>query len=85
MRAIVMGLALAAAIGSLANAQAIDDPEANVVDALVISARQPGPAWWRVSDGDTTIYILGAPQSLPKGMAWDRSVLERAWTAPSPC
>lgn len=77
MRAIVMGLALAAAIGSLASAQAIDDPEANVVDALVISARQPGPAWWRVSDGDTTIYILGAPQSLPKGMAWDRSVLER--------
>ncbi|PVM93989.1 TraB/GumN family protein [Caulobacter endophyticus] len=73
--------ALAAA--SLSHAQAppevlvIDDPEANVVEELVVNARLPGPAWWKVSDADTTIYILGVPGATPKGMTWDTSVLER--------
>jgi len=67
----------AAVVGSSAHAQAIDDPQANVVEALVVSAKLPGPAWWRVSDGDTTIYVMGVPSALPKGQAWDRSVLER--------
>jgi hypothetical protein len=58
-------------------AGAIDDPQANVVEELVVSAKLPGPAWWRVSDADTTIYVLGTPAALPKGMAWDRSVLDR--------
>lgn len=78
MRAILTGLLLAAtAMGGQAKAQAIDDPQANVVEALVVSAKQPGPAWWRVSDADTTIYVLGTPNALPKGLAWDKSVLER--------
>lgn len=78
MRKILTGLVLGAmAMGGAARAQAIDDPQANVVEALVVSAKLPGPAWWRVSDGDTTIYVLGTPTALPKGMAWDRSVLER--------
>jgi hypothetical protein len=56
---------------------ALDDPEANVVEALVVAAKLSGPAWWRISDGDTTIYMLGVPQALPKGQAWDTGVLER--------
>jgi hypothetical protein len=55
---------------------ALDDPEANVVEALVVAAKLPGPAWWRISDGDTTIYMLGALQALPRGQAWDTSVLD---------
>lgn len=72
------GLALAAAavMAGGARAQVIDDPQANVVEALVVSAKLPGPAWWRVTDADTTIYVLGTPNALPKGMAWDKSVLE---------
>jgi len=66
---------------SLARAQtappAIDDPEANLVEELVVNARLPGPAWWKVSDADTTVYVLGVPGAVPKGMAWDTSVLER--------
>lgn len=78
MRTILIGFALAAAtMGGAARAQVIDDPQANVVEALVVSAKLPGPAWWRVSDGDTTIYVMGTPSALPKGMAWDKSVLER--------
>jgi hypothetical protein len=55
----------------------IDDPEANVVEALIVDAKLPGPAWWRISDGDTTIYVLGVLQALPKGQGWDSGVLDR--------
>jgi len=56
---------------------AIEDPEGTIVEELVVVARERGPAWWRVSDGDTTVYILGVPGTpLPPGVAWDRSVLE---------
>lgn len=71
-----LALAVAAVMAGGARAQVIDDPQANVVEALVVSAKLPGPAWWRVTDADTTIYVLGAPNALPKGMAWDKSVLE---------
>ena len=55
----------------------IEDIEANTVEELVIRGRLPGPAWWRVSDADSTVYILGVPDVLPKGLAWNRSVLNR--------
>jgi hypothetical protein len=77
MRAILAGLTLALTVGAGAQAQQIDDPQANVVEALVVSGKLPGPAWWRVSDADTTIYVLGSPGALPKGMSWDTSVLDR--------
>jgi hypothetical protein len=72
--ALVAALALAPLA---AHAQVADDPEANLVEALVVNAKLPGPAWWRVSDGDTTIYVLGTLAALPKGLAWDTSVLDR--------
>jgi len=81
MRSLLAGLALVLTVASGASAQVardpIDDPQANVVEALVVSAKLPGPAWWRVADGDTTIYVMGTPTALPKGMVWDQSVLER--------
>ncbi|MET3526986.1 TraB/GumN family protein [Phenylobacterium koreense] len=54
-----------------------NDPDGTLVEELVVTARLPGPAWWRVSDGDTTVYVLGAPSVMPKSFGWDRSVLER--------
>lgn len=56
---------------------ALVDPDAVLVDELVVTARDPGPAWWRVSDGDSTVYVLGVPSVAPKQLAWDRSTLER--------
>ena len=54
------------------------DPEANVVSELVVRGREPGPAWWRVSAGETTVYILAIPDGpIPPGVAWDHAVLER--------
>ena len=54
-----------------------NDPDAVVVEELVVMGRLPGPAWWTVSDADTTVYVLGSPSIAPKHMAWDRAVLER--------
>ncbi|MFL5298226.1 MAG: TraB/GumN family protein [Phenylobacterium sp.] len=53
------------------------DPDAVVVEELVVHGKLPGPAWWTVSDADTTIYVLGSPTLAPKHMTWDRAVFER--------
>jgi uncharacterized protein YbaP (TraB family) len=54
-----------------------NDPDAVLVEELVVTARLPGPAWWTVSNGATTVYVLGAPSLAPKHMEWDRAVFER--------
>jgi hypothetical protein len=77
MRVLLAALAVSLTIAGGATAQVIDDPEATVVEALVVSAKLPGPAWWRISDADTTVYILGTPGATPKGMTWDSSVADR--------
>lgn len=35
------------------------------------------PAWWRISDGRSEVWVLGAPTLAPKNMAWDESSLQR--------
>ncbi|HEX8569044.1 MAG TPA: TraB/GumN family protein [Caulobacteraceae bacterium] len=70
--------AVASAWAGAGAAQDLPDPEANIVEEVVVTARLPGPAWWRVSDADTTVYIMGGPEgSLPPGLTWDKSVFER--------
>jgi len=55
-----------------------DDPEATVVSELVVRAVTPGPAWWKASDADSTVWIFGLPAgSTPTKLAWDRSVAQR--------
>jgi uncharacterized protein YbaP (TraB family) len=58
-------------------APAVNDPDAVLVEELVVTGRRPGPAWWTVSDADTTVYVLGAPSLAPKHMAWDREIFEQ--------
>jgi uncharacterized protein YbaP (TraB family) len=53
------------------------DPDSVLVEELVVTALEPGPAWWRVKDADTTVYVLGVPSLAPKRMQWDRTVFER--------
>ena len=61
-----------------ASAQApASDPDETLVEELVVTGRLPGPAWWRVTDADTTVYVLGVPSIAPKRMQWDRSIFER--------
>ncbi len=67
--------AMAMLAPAAASAQTVEASEPTVVEGLVVDGRQPGPAWWSVSDDDTTIFVLGAPRALPRGMAWDTSTL----------
>ena len=53
------------------------DPEANLVEELVVNAPMPGPAWWKVSDADTTVYVLGVPGMTPSDLTFDNTVLRR--------
>jgi hypothetical protein len=53
------------------------DPEATVVQELVVTARAGGPAWWRVSNGASTVWVLGVPEALPRGLRWDMTLLRR--------
>ncbi len=53
------------------------DPEANLVEELVVNAASPGPAWWKVSDADTTVYVLGVPALTPAKLEVDETVLRR--------
>ena len=54
-----------------------EDPGAAVVEELVVQAKEPGPAWWVVTDGDSTVYILGMEGPIPPKLAWDRRWLDR--------
>ena len=73
--ALVVGLACA---GPAPAQPQVADPEGTVVSELVVQAVERGPAWWRISDADSTVYILGVPDGpVPPGVAWDRSALER--------
>lgn len=51
--------------------------DVTVVEELIARPLQPGPAWWKVSDADSAVYIMTSPYETPGGLAWDRSVLER--------
>lgn len=67
---------MALCVGASAPVEAQQDSDATVVDALVVRALG-GPAWWRVSDADTTVYILGDPGRVPSSVSWETRTLER--------
>jgi hypothetical protein len=54
----------------------VDDPNA-VVEELVVTARYPGPAFWRVSDADSEVWIMAVPYYIPEKMVWDKTRTEQ--------
>jgi hypothetical protein len=59
----------------------VDDPEATLLSDLLVVAPTQGPAWWRVSKGDSVVWIMGLPENPgPKNMKWDRKALDRRLT-----
>lgn len=78
---LILACAVAApALGQVALTPAappVDDPDAVLVEELVVTAIDRGPAWWKVSDADTTVYVLGTPSLAPKRMQWDQAVFNR--------
>lgn len=71
----VCALALAAPV--FAQDEAEVPLDVTVVEELIARPLQPGPAWWKVSDTDSAVYIMTMPYETPAGLAWDRTVLER--------
>lgn len=57
---------------SAQTAALVEDPNA-IVEELVVTARYPGPAYWRVSDSDSEVWILGVPSRIPPKLDWDKT------------
>src|SRR5215204_5100445 len=82
MRDGVRAAALAAALIALSSAPAkaqfgpAIDEKSTVVAELVVRA-YGGPPWWKVSDKDTTIYVLASPGQLPAGLTFDQRLLDK--------
>ncbi len=74
---VAVWIGLMALTPGLAAAQQSRDPEAAVVQELIVTAPTGGPAWWSVTKGGSTVWILGTPSGLPKGFSWDQRVLDR--------
>ena len=55
-----------------------NDPDSVLVEELVVVARDKGPAWWTVSNGVSTVYVLGAPSLAPKQPAVEAEGLTHA-------
>ena len=85
-RLAILGLALILAAPAAAQVpitparQDPRDPDAVIVEELVVTARDRGPAWWTVSNGTSTVWVLGVPTLAPKHMQWDRAAFERRLT-----
>jgi len=86
MRRLLTLTALAASL-ALAGAGAVAQPEApapadapavdsTLLETLMVKAVRPGPAFWKVSDGDSTVWVLGVPSALPRGVRWKHDELK---------
>lgn len=75
----VLGLMAPISVTAQDGPPAIGAPNdaATLVEALIVRPRYPGPAWWSVSDADTTVHVMVIPGQAPRDMTWDRSTLER--------
>jgi uncharacterized protein YbaP (TraB family) len=72
----------AVAVDQSVNAQepAAEEPTAAEprLEEILVVGEQPGPAMWRVTKGDHTLWIFATLEPLPKDMVWhSKSVEER--------
>lgn len=75
--ALSLGLPASAQVALQPALTAMTDPDEALVEELVVTARDKGPAWWTVSNGDSTVYVLGVPSLAVKRMQWDRTAFDR--------
>ena len=63
--------------------EAVPAPEALTEAAAIgdVDERKVRPALWKVSDDDTTIYILGTVHILPDGIDWFGGRIEQAFNS----
>lgn len=61
---------------ALADDETIASPVAQTESAALASPA--GPALWKVSDDDTTIYLFGTVHALPEGVGWYKGKIAQA-------
>jgi uncharacterized protein YbaP (TraB family) len=49
-----------------------------VLDEVLVTGEQPGPALWKVTKGEHTLWIMGMLSPLPKKMTWHSKIAETA-------
>lgn len=76
MKSLLIGLALAL-VAAPSLAQETGEGAPDLIDALVVNARTPGPAWWSVSKGETKVWVLGAGGNVPASASWDETAFKR--------
>jgi uncharacterized protein YbaP (TraB family) len=69
------GLAIVAALFAPAAAQDLGG-DVTIVEELIVRPFVPGPAWWRVSDEDSAIFVMVVPDYAPADLDWGREELE---------
>jgi uncharacterized protein YbaP (TraB family) len=74
-------LALVAASPALALAQSQPAPRAPTTDwsieTVVVTAGEPGPAFWHIKKGNSEVFILGTLEPIPGDLKWDTGQLGR--------
>jgi uncharacterized protein YbaP (TraB family) len=54
-----------------------DEPPEGLDDELVVVGRYPGPPLWKVSNGANELWIFATLDTIPDGMTWDSTNVER--------
>lgn len=67
-------IGLSTTVGAVA--QPPEEEDTTLVSGVLIVAERPGPAFWKVSDADSTVWVLGVPSALPRGQAWKKDDLK---------
>jgi len=50
------------------------------ITEVVVRARAPGPAMWKLTRGDATLWVMGTLHVAPKDVAWDATRFQRVLT-----
>jgi uncharacterized protein YbaP (TraB family) len=74
--AVTICLAVASASGLAAASEAL--APTRTLDTVVVSGKQPGPGFWRVSKDGRELWLLGTVSPLPKRMQWSTDEVEAA-------
>ncbi|TAJ95955.1 MAG: TraB/GumN family protein [Gammaproteobacteria bacterium] len=47
------------------------------LEEIVVTGKLPGPALWKVSDGENNLWIFALLSPIPKGMIWESARVEK--------
>ncbi|MDB5439882.1 MAG: hypothetical protein JWM33_2309 [Caulobacteraceae bacterium] len=63
---------------ALAAEPTADSEPSDLVSAISIQAPvSPGPAWWRISNGRSTVWVMGIPEIFSDSLRWNSTVLRQ--------